>query len=103
MLVRRWELSDGELSEAAPDSRRFDSRAFRVARRTYPSATVFVGRTQACTIFVLRGSCWLRSGGEGNFSPGDILDLDAGEYELKVSGSEDLEICTVWDLRAHMN
>jgi hypothetical protein len=102
MRARRWNSSEGELSEAAL-RRRFGSEAFRVARNVYPPSTAFVGRTRACTMYVVRGSCWLCSVDEGQFVTGDVVEIEAGSYEIKVPSTSDVEIVTVWDLRPHMN
>lgn len=102
MIKRRWDRNEGELSEAAL-RQRFGGNTFRVARNVYPRATAFIGRTRACTMYVVRGSCWLRSVDEGQFSAGDVVEIEAGSYEIKVPETSDIEIVTVWDLRPHMN
>lgn len=101
-MASRWDFGEGELSEVAL-RRRFPSDTFRVAGRVYPPGTTFVGRTRACTVYVVRGRCWLRSGGEGQFAPGDVVELEAGTYEIKVGEGAEVEVVTVWDLRPHMN
>lgn len=100
MRTRYWDLNDGELSEEVL-RRRFPPEAFRLSRRVYPPGSAFIGRTRACTLFVLSGSCWLRSVEEGTFSSGAVVELDEGPYELRVSGTREVETVTVWDLRAH--
>lgn len=101
MIASRWDLKDGELSEATL-RRRFGGDAFRLRRNVYPAATAFVGKTRACTIYILRGSCSLRAPDEGHFTAGDVVDVDAGFYEIGVPRTCEVEIVTVWDLRPHV-
>lgn len=103
MNKRRWDASDGELSEGVLRDR-FRGDAFRVAHYSCPGGTNFVGRTRACTIYLMRGSCRLRADNdEGPFSQGDIVQVGGGSYELAVPGTSEVEIVTVWDLKPHMN
>lgn len=102
MITSRWDDMNGELSEATI-RRRYAGSAFRVSRSVYPFGTEFVGRTKACTMFVVRGAVRLRSGEEGQFVAGDVIEIEAGTYELEVSSDADVEIVTVWSLRPFMN
>lgn len=102
MRARRWDPSDGELSEAALRER-FQAPSFRVAQNVYPPGTAFSARTRACTVYVLGGALWLRSGEAGDFSAGDVLELEAGDYELEVAASGEATLVSVWNLRPHMN
>jgi hypothetical protein len=71
------------------------------AASTHLQPTSLAGRERARSI-----SC----GGRAGFAratkasaAGDVVQLEAGAFEIKVPETSDVEIVTVWDLRPHMN
>jgi mannose-6-phosphate isomerase-like protein (cupin superfamily) len=81
----------------------YDAASFRISERKYPPGAAFPGRTRRCTWYVLRGTCILTVNDAKELSAGDVVDIDAGNYALRVTGMEELRLVMVWDLRPYMN
>jgi hypothetical protein len=102
MKIRRWDVADGDLTLEAV-KRLYDAKSARVSERSYPPGAAFPGRSKQGTVYVAAGSCVLTSGGEHALCAGDVVDLEAGDYALRVTGTDGCRLVFAWDLRPHMN
>jgi mannose-6-phosphate isomerase-like protein (cupin superfamily) len=103
MKVTSWPEASGTMTLAAIRRRYDDLTAFRVAEHRYPAGTSFAGRTRAARWFVLAGECNVTGGEEVVVVAGQVLEIEAGDFSLRVVGDRDLHLVQVWDLRPFMN
>jgi mannose-6-phosphate isomerase-like protein (cupin superfamily) len=82
---------------------KYDPATFRIAEHRYAPSTSFPGRTRAATWFVLAGSCRVTSGEDVLVTAGQVVEMDAGEYTMTVTGDSELHLVQVWDLRPFMD
>ena len=98
MNFRRWNDAVDEMTLSTV-RRLYQEAHCRVSEYKFPPGTAFAGaRTRKCTWYVLRGACVLTTNGEHVLSAGDVVDLDACEYALRVTGTEDLKLIIAWKL-----
>lgn len=102
MKIRRWDVAHGELMIETV-KRLYDANSVRVSESKYPPGAAFTGRTRQATVYVALGTCVLTSGDEHMLSAGDVVDIAASDYALRVLGTQDCILIFAWDLRPHMN
>jgi hypothetical protein len=101
--IRRWDAAKGELTLASV-RQVYDGIPSRISEYKYPpGAKVADSRTRRCTLYFLGGACVLTTDTEHEFSVGDVVDLEACHYALRVLGKEELLVVKVWDLRPYVN
>jgi hypothetical protein len=88
---------------AASITQKCDEATFRIAEHTYAPGMTFPGRTRAATWFVLTGSCRLTFREDVLVTAGQVVEMDAVDYTMKVAGDSELHLIQVWDLRPFMN
>jgi hypothetical protein len=75
----------------------------RISEWKYPPGALFAGaRTKQCKWYVRQGACVLTTHGEHELSAGDVVDIDAGDYALRVTGGEELKLIMVWEFHPGM-
>ena len=96
---RRWDEVEGSMSESTL-RKRFAAEWYRLYKHTVAGGEQFVAHTEARTMHIVQGSCSVECGAVVFLLvAGDILELDAGKYELKVPTGQSLEYINVYDLR----
>ena len=81
----------------------YEGSHWRVSECGYPPGAVFPGRTKRCTWYVLQGACVLTTDSEHQLSVGDVVELDAGDYKVRVTGDDELRLIRVWELPQGMS
>jgi hypothetical protein len=97
--TRRWDSSEGPLSEEAV-RRLFDPKRYRVSRYRYDFQPGLGGVTASGVWYVLRGQCEITFDRPVQLMAGDIFESGEGSYELEIISEEPFEVVKVWDLES---
>jgi hypothetical protein len=96
---KTWDVeADGPLTQATLEARFAPPARFRVSPSRYPVGSRLKLTAAAGLCFVIRGTCRLRCPEPLLLRPGQYAALPGGDFELRVVGSEPVELIRVFEV-----
>lgn len=99
---KTWdEAKDGPLSQETLEERFAPPARFRVAPSRYPVGARLHLTSAPGLCFVVKGTCRLRCPEPLLLKPGQYAALPGGDFELRVVGSEPVELIRVFEVKGN--